>query len=48
MLSTGRDFLFQSPWYALFPGASIFLPVFSLNLIGDGLRNVVDPHRRTR
>ncbi|MFN8526616.1 MAG: ABC transporter permease [Chloroflexota bacterium] len=48
MLSTGRDFLFQSPWYAFFPGASIFLLVFSLNLIGDGLRDVVDPHRRSR
>ncbi|MCC6174350.1 MAG: ABC transporter permease [Chloroflexi bacterium] len=47
MLSTGRDFLFQSAWYAFFPGASIFLLVFSLNLIGDGLRDVVDPHRRT-
>ena len=48
MLSTGRDFLFQSPWYAFFPGASIFLLVFSLNLIGDGLRDVVDPYRRAR
>ena len=48
MLSTGRDFLFQSAWYAFFPGASIFLLVFSLNLIGDGLRDVVDPHRRIR
>ncbi len=46
MLSTGRDFLFQSAWYAFFPGASIFLLVFSLNLVGDGLRDVVDPHRR--
>jgi peptide/nickel transport system permease protein len=48
MLSTGRDFIFQAPWYAFFPGASIFLLVFSLNLIGDGLRDVLDPHRRTR
>jgi peptide/nickel transport system permease protein len=48
MLSTARDFLFQAPWYAFFPGASIFLLVFSLNLVGDGLRDVLDPHRRTR
>jgi peptide/nickel transport system permease protein len=48
MLSTARDFLFQSPYYAFFPGASIFLLVFSLNLVGDGLRDVVDPHRHTR
>ena len=48
MLSTARDFLFQSPWYAFFPGASIFLLVFSLNLIGDGLSAVIDPQRRDR
>jgi peptide/nickel transport system permease protein len=48
MLSTARDFLFQSPWYAFFPGASIFLLVFSLNLIGDGLSDVIDPQRQAR
>ncbi len=48
MLSTARDFLFQAPSYAFFPGASIFLLVFALNLVGDGLRDVVDPHRRGR
>ncbi|MBV9544719.1 MAG: ABC transporter permease, partial [Chloroflexi bacterium] len=48
MLSTARDFLFQSPWYAFFPGASIFLLVFSLNLIGDGLSELIDPRRRHR
>ena len=48
MLSTARDFLFQSPWYAFFPGASIFLLVFSLNLIGDGLSALIDPQRRDR
>lgn len=48
MLSTARDFLFQSPWYAFFPGASIFLLVFSLNLIGDGLSDLIDPQRRHR
>jgi peptide/nickel transport system permease protein len=48
MLSTARDFLFQAPYYAFFPGAAIFLLVFSLNLVGDGLRDIVDPHRRSR
>ncbi len=46
MLSSARDFIFQNPWYAFFPGVSIFLLVFSLNLVGDGLRDVIDPHRR--
>jgi peptide/nickel transport system permease protein len=45
MLSTARDFIFQAPWYAFFPGLSIVLLVFSLNLIGDGLRDAIDPYR---
>jgi peptide/nickel transport system permease protein len=48
MLSTARDFLFQSPWYAFFPGMSIVLLVFSLNLVGDGLRDAIDPYRSRR
>jgi ABC-type dipeptide/oligopeptide/nickel transport system permease subunit len=48
MLSTARDFLFQAPWYAFFPGISIVVLVFSLNLIGDGLRDAIDPYRSRR
>ncbi len=48
MLSSARDYLFQAPWYAFFPGASIFVLVFSLNLVGDGLRDVLDPYRHNR
>jgi ABC-type dipeptide/oligopeptide/nickel transport system permease subunit len=48
MLSTARDFLFQAPWYAFFPGFSIVVLVFSLNLIGDGLRDAIDPYRSRR
>jgi peptide/nickel transport system permease protein len=48
MLSTARDFLFQAPWYAFFPGLSIVLLVFSLNLVGDGLRDAIDPYRSRR
>jgi ABC-type dipeptide/oligopeptide/nickel transport system permease subunit len=48
MLSTARDFLFQAPWYAFFPGFSIVLLVFSLNLVGDGLRDAIDPYRSRR
>jgi ABC-type dipeptide/oligopeptide/nickel transport system permease subunit len=48
MLSTARDFLFQAPWYAFFPGLSIVLLVFALNLVGDGLRDAIDPHRARR
>jgi peptide/nickel transport system permease protein len=45
MLATARQFLVQAPWYAFFPGAAIFLLVFALNLVGDGLRDVTDPRR---
>ena len=48
MLSSARDYLFQSPWYAFFPGVSIVVLVFSLNLVGDGLRDLLDPHRHDR
>ena len=48
MLSTARDFMFQAPWYAFFPGLSIVLLVFSLNLVGDGLRDAIDPYRARR
>jgi len=48
MLSSARDFLFQSPWYAFFPGVSIFVLVFALNLVGDGLRDLFDPYRHSR
>jgi peptide/nickel transport system permease protein len=48
MLSSARDYLFQSPWYAFFPGVSIVVLVFSLNLVGDGLRELLDPYRHNR
>ncbi|HZO30894.1 MAG TPA: ABC transporter permease [Chloroflexota bacterium] len=48
MLSTARDFIFQAPWYAFFPGFSIVLLVFALNLVGDGLRDAIDPYRSRR
>ena len=34
-------------WIALFPGAALMLAVFTFNLLGDGLRDLVDPQRRT-
>ncbi|MHB8618892.1 MAG: ABC transporter permease [Chloroflexota bacterium] len=43
MLNTGRQFLTQTPWYSFSAGAAIFLAVLSLNLLGDGLRDALDP-----
>jgi peptide/nickel transport system permease protein len=46
MISDGRNYLFQSPWLATFPGLAILLSSLSLNLVGDGLRDVLDPRLR--
>jgi peptide/nickel transport system permease protein len=43
MLSAGQSFIAQAPWLTLFPGLAIFLTTLSLNLLGDGLRDVLDP-----
>ena len=44
MLSTAREQLFTSPWISIFPGLAIFITVLGLNLFGDGLRDILDPH----
>jgi peptide/nickel transport system permease protein len=46
MLDTGRKYLDQTPWYSFSAGAAIFLAVLSLNLVGDGLRDALDPRIR--
>lgn len=47
MLSTGRDYLRQAPWLSIYPGLAIFLAVIGFNLLGDGLRDLLDPRMRT-
>jgi peptide/nickel transport system permease protein len=44
MLSTAREQLFTAPWISMFPGLAIFVTVLGLNLLGDGLRDALDPH----
>jgi peptide/nickel transport system permease protein len=43
MLRDAQSFLALSPWYAVFPGAAIALAVLGFNLLGDGLRDLLDP-----
>jgi peptide/nickel transport system permease protein len=43
MLKEAQNFLGQNPWFAVFPGGAIALTVLGLNLLGDGLRDVLDP-----
>jgi len=46
MLNSAQRFLEQAPWLAVFPGLAIFLCVLSFNLVGDGLRDALDPRGR--
>ena len=48
MLATGRAFMLTSPWIATFPGLAILVTVVAFNLIGDGLRDLLDPRLRGR
>jgi peptide/nickel transport system permease protein len=43
MLNEAQSQMFQAPWLAFYPGAAIALAVLGLNLLGDGLRDVLDP-----
>jgi len=43
MLNTAKNYIDNAPWMAIWPGLSIFLLVLSFNIVGDGLRDVLDP-----
>jgi len=46
MLSKGRMYIFQAPWICIFPGLAILLTVLGFNLLGDGLRDLIDPYMK--
>lgn len=46
ILSEGRQFITQAPWITMFPGAAIMFTVLGLNVVGDGLRDALDPRMR--
>jgi peptide/nickel transport system permease protein len=43
MLNTAKNYIDNAPWMSVWPGLSIFLLVLSFNLLGDGLRDALDP-----
>ncbi|WP_332898782.1 MULTISPECIES: ABC transporter permease [unclassified Haladaptatus] len=43
MIDTGRDFIQTAPWMIIFPGMAIAITVIGFNMLGDGLRDVLDP-----
>ncbi len=49
MLSESRSYMYHAPWLMIFPGMAIFITVLGINLLGDGLRDILDPKlSRTR
>jgi len=48
MLSSSRDLISRAPWMMIFPGLAIAVTVLGFNLLGDGIREVLDPRQRQR
>ena len=42
----GRSYMYRAPWMAVWPGVAISLAVFGFNMLGDALRDVLDPRLR--
>lgn len=47
MISEGKDYMFFSPWVIMVPGVALFILVLGINLLGDGLRDLLGAGRRT-
>ena len=45
MLQEGRTYLETAPWMSIFPGLAIVAAVLAFNLLGDGLRDALDPRQ---
>ena len=48
ILNEGKEFLALAPWVSVFPGAAIVLAVLAFNIVGDGLRDALDPRTEVR
>jgi peptide/nickel transport system permease protein len=46
LAGSGRSYMYRAPWMAIWPGAAISLAVFGFNMLGDALRDVLDPRLR--
>lgn len=47
IISDGRNYIAEAPWITVWPGIAIMIMVLGLNLLGDGLRDILDPRLRT-
>lgn len=48
MVNTSRNYFLDAWWYSIFPGLAIFITVLAFNLLGDGLREILDPKTRKK
>ena len=48
MVSTSRTYFLNAWWYSIFPGFAIFITVLAFNLVGDGLREILDPKTKKK
>jgi peptide/nickel transport system permease protein len=48
MLAASRDLISRAPWNMIFPGLAIAITVLGFNLLGDGIREVLDPRQQRR
>lgn len=48
MINTSKTYFMNAWWYSVFPGLAIFVTVLAFNLIGDGLREIMDPRTRNK
>jgi peptide/nickel transport system permease protein len=46
IMAEGRQYMIEAPWIIAIPGAALMVTVLGLNLLGDGLRDVLDPRSR--
>jgi peptide/nickel transport system permease protein len=46
MLASGREYISRAPWVMIFPGLAIAISVLAFNLLGDGIREALDPRQR--
>ena len=48
MINTSKTYFLNAWWYSVFPGITIFVTVLAFNLVGDGLREIMDPRTRNK
>jgi peptide/nickel transport system permease protein len=43
---SGRDYMFQAPWMAFWPGLALSIVIYGVNMFGDAVRDILDPRLR--